>query len=74
MLPYRGKSGSGGRGMKKWHNPKLVSLDMSCTAQGKHVCSRFDEIRVDQNGYYWASFCSGEDTNPELSGEVTTHN
>ena len=43
---------------------------MSCTAQGKHICEKFDEIRVDQNGNYWAGFCSGEDSKPTPSGEV----
>ena len=56
--------------MKKWNNPEVVSLDMSCTAQGKHICEKFDEIRVDQNGNYWAGLCGGEDSKPTPSGEV----
>ncbi len=45
--------------MKKWNAPAIDELLVSCTEQGKHVQPSFDEIRVDQNGNYWASFQSG---------------
>ncbi len=57
--------------MKNWNNPELEELAISATAQGHHVVPRFDELRVDQNGNYWASFQSGGDTNPPVSGDIT---
>ncbi len=45
--------------MKTWVNPEVVELEISATAHGKKVQPNFDEIRVDQNGNYWASFQSG---------------
>lgn len=56
--------------MKKWTTPEVSELNISATAQGKQIQPSFDEIRVDQNGNYWASFASGADSNPEVSGEV----
>lgn len=56
--------------MKNWMNAELVELEIAATAQGKNVSANFDEIRVDQNGNYWAGFGSGTDSNPETSGEV----
>lgn len=57
--------------MKTWVNPEVVELEISATAQGKKVQPSFDEIRVDQNGNYWASFQSGKDTNPPVAGDIT---
>lgn len=56
--------------MKKWTTPEVSELNISATAQGKAITTSFDEIRVDQDGNYWASFSSGADSNPEVSGEV----
>lgn len=56
--------------MKNWMNAELVELEISATAQGKNVSTQFDEIRVDQNGNYWAGFGSGTDSEPEVDGEV----
>ncbi|MBQ6787606.1 MAG: hypothetical protein IJO85_07785 [Lachnospiraceae bacterium] len=58
--------------MKKWNAPVMEELSISCTEQGKHISTEFDEIRVDQNGNYWVSFASGgEDSNPDVDGNVT---
>lgn len=57
--------------MKKWENPVLETLEVEKTLQGQHISLKFDEIRVDQNGNYWASFTSGPDSNPDLDGEIT---
>ena len=56
--------------MKTWNKPELNTLNISCTEQGRDFNAQFDEIRVDQNGNYWAGFGSGTDSNPELDGEV----
>lgn len=56
--------------MKKWNTPSLDELNISCTEQGKAFNTTFDEIRVDQNGNYWASFTSGTAMDVELDGEV----
>lgn len=56
--------------MKNWNMPKVEELNISCTEQGKNVQEKFDEIRVDQNGNYWAGFGSGVDSNPDINGEV----
>ena len=57
--------------MKKWENPVLETLEVEKTLQGQHIAPEYDEIRVDQNGNYWASFTSGEDSKPDLDGEIT---
>lgn len=57
--------------MKNWMNAELVELEIAATAQGKNISSNFDEIRVDQNGNYWAGFGSGEDSQPGTDGKVT---
>lgn len=59
--------------MKKWTTPAIEELNISCTEQGQHMTENFDEIRVDQNGNYWAGFASGADSQPEIDGEVTVH-
>ncbi len=56
--------------MKKWNSPEVEELAISCTEQGQNFSTKFDEIRVDQNGNYWAGFGSGSDSNPDVSGEV----
>ena len=56
--------------MKNWIKPEVVEYAISATAQGKKFSNKPDEIRVDQDGNYWASFASGEDSNPDLNGEV----
>ena len=56
--------------MKTWNTPSFEELEISATAQGKQVSTNFDEIRVDQNGNYWAGFASGEDSKPAIDGEV----
>lgn len=56
--------------MKTWETPDIESLNIVYTEQGKHISTNFDEIRVDQNGNYWVSFSSGEDSNPVVGGEV----
>jgi len=56
--------------MKKWNTPVVDELNVACTERGKKISANFDEIRVDQNGNYWASFTSGNDSEPEISGEV----
>ena len=56
--------------MKKWNTPAIDELKISCTEQGKNLSTKFDEIRVDQNGNYWAGFGSGLDSKPETSGDV----
>jgi len=58
--------------MKKWNAPEVTELSISCTEQGKDMSKKFDEIRVDQNGNYWAGFGSGVDSKPEIDGEVET--
>lgn len=45
--------------MKNWNNPELEELAISATAQGRKIQFSFDEIRVDQNDNWWASFQSG---------------
>ncbi len=60
--------------MKTWTTPEVSELNISATAQGKQISASFDEIRVDQNGNYWASFTSGADSNPEIKGDVTVNN
>ena len=57
--------------MKTWKNAELQTLDVVCTEQGKDLSAKFDEIRVDQNGNYWAGFGSGVDSNPDTDGNVT---
>lgn len=57
--------------MSKWQRPELEELHIRETAQGKNLSSSFDEIRVDQNGKYWASFASGFDSKPSTDGTVT---
>lgn len=42
--------------MEKWQKPQLEELDIMETKQGKNLAVSFDELRVDQNGNYWASF------------------
>ena len=59
--------------MKKWTAPAIETLKVSCTEQGQNISTTFDEIRVDQNGNYWASFSSGEDSNPETGGTLTVN-
>lgn len=59
--------------MRKWNAPEVTELNISCTEQGKHISEQFDEIRVDQNGNYWAGFSSGVDSKPDVNGEVTVH-
>lgn len=56
--------------MNKWQKPELEELNIRQTAQGKNLSSHFDEIRVDQNGKYWASFVSGFDSKPDTDGTV----
>lgn len=56
--------------MKKWNTPVVDELNVACTEQGKKISSNFDEIRVDQNGNYWASFTSGESNITEPEKEV----
>ncbi len=56
--------------MKEWKEASISELNISCTEQGKHASVQFDEIRVDQNGNYWAGFASGADSKPETDGEV----
>lgn len=45
--------------MKKWERPELQELAISATAQGSKITTSWDEIRVDQNGKYWAGMASG---------------
>lgn len=59
--------------MKVWMKPQLEELKISKTEQGQHLSNNFDEIRVDQNGNYWASFQSGEDSKPDIGGNVEVH-
>ena len=59
--------------MKKWVAPAIDELKVSETAQGQTISSSFDEIRVDQNGNYWASFSSGADSMPEVDGTITVN-
>lgn len=59
--------------MKKWNAPEVSELSISCTEQGQNLNKEFDEVRVDQNGNYWAGFGSGVDSKPETDGEVTVH-
>lgn len=56
--------------MKTWNKPELKELDINLTAQGKNMNSKYDEIRVDQNGQYWAGFGSGSDSNPVTDGAI----
>lgn len=56
--------------MKTWMKPEIETLGVEMTMQGKDMSQKFDEIRVDQNGNYWAGFGSGVDSNPDLDGEV----
>ena len=56
--------------MKKWNAPTIDELKISCTENGKNLAMKFDEIRVDQNGNYWAGFASGTDSKPNIDGEV----
>ena len=56
--------------MKKWKNPVLETLEVEKTLQGQHIAPEYDEIRVDQNGNYWASFTSGEDSKPGTNGPI----
>ena len=51
--------------MKTWTTPEVSELNISATAQGKHISTSFDEIRVDQNGNYWVSFTSGADSSSQ---------
>ena len=60
--------------MKKWNAPVMEELSISCTEQGKNLENEFDEIRVDQNGNYWVSFASGNDSKPEVDGTITVNN
>ena len=56
--------------MKEWQKPQLHSLDIRMTKQGKNVATKYDEIRVDQNGNYWVSFGSGTDSKPDTDGDI----
>lgn len=56
--------------MKNWEKPELTTLEIVCTEQGKDISSKFDEIRVDQNGNYWAGFSSGIDSKPDIDGKL----
>ena len=56
--------------MKTWIKPSIETLGLEATAQGKQLSNKYDEIRVDQNGNYWAGFSSGADSKPSVSGEV----
>ncbi|MBO5229129.1 MAG: hypothetical protein J6B39_09065 [Lachnospiraceae bacterium] len=60
--------------MKKWNTPVIDELNIACTEQGKQISDSFDEIRVDQNGNYWASFASGADSTPNVDGTITVNN
>ena len=60
--------------MKKWNTPVIDELNIACTEQGQQISSSFDEIRVDQNGNYWASFSSGADSTPTVDGTITVNN
>ncbi|SFB19413.1 hypothetical protein SAMN05216249_11267 [Acetitomaculum ruminis DSM 5522] len=55
-----------------WTKPQLEELGFEETKQGRHITTNFDEIRTDQNGNFWASFVSGSNSNPDVSGEVIT--
>lgn len=59
--------------MKTWLAPDISELRIGATAQGKSLTSSYDEIRVDQNGNYWVSFQSGEDSKPSIDGSVTVN-
>ena len=59
--------------MKTWTTPSVEELNISCTEQGQHISTNFDEIRVDQNGNYWVSFSSGTDSNPTVNGTITVN-
>lgn len=59
--------------MSKWQKPEIASLDIKMTEQGKNIKSDYDEIRVDQNGQYWVSFGSGEDSNPDTNGDIVVN-
>lgn len=56
--------------MKTWNNAAIEELNVAATAQGKKLSTQFDEIRVDQNGNYWAGMASGADSNPSTDGKV----
>ena len=59
--------------MKIWTTPSVEELNISCTEQGQHMSTEFDEIRVDQNGNYWAGFASGTDSQPNVDGGITVN-
>lgn len=59
--------------MKTWIEPEIIELDITCTEQGKDLSVTFDEIRIDQNGNYWAGFGSGLDSNPDTDGFITVN-
>lgn len=59
--------------MKTWITPEVNELTIGATEQGQNISEKFDEIRVDQNGNYWASFTSGEDSNPTTGGTITVN-
>ncbi len=56
--------------MKTWTNPEVVELEISATATGKKIQPSWDEIRVDQDGEYWAGMASGGDSNPDVVGPI----
>lgn len=59
--------------MNKWQEPQLMSLDIKMTQQGKNIKNDYDEVRVDQNGQYWVSFGSGEDSKPNTNGDIVVN-
>lgn len=42
--------------MKKWENPAVEELNVSCTEQGKSFTPYKDAERVDPDGNKWYSF------------------
>lgn len=60
--------------MKTWKKPEIETLGVEMTMQGKHVSTYYDETRVDQNGNYWVSFSSGDDSKPNVDGPIFVPN
>lgn len=57
--------------MKEWMKPEVEELGVEKTMQGQSISTKFDEIRVDQNGNYWASFASGAPYDGPVDGDIT---
>ncbi|MBQ8822001.1 MAG: hypothetical protein IJZ82_05120 [Lachnospiraceae bacterium] len=55
--------------MKNWIAPAIETVEIACTEYGDSYSTKYDEVRVDQNGKKWYSY-SGESVDNGSDGYV----